>query len=405
MRSATRILRRAAPFVVVSVLGCTSSSTITISPTDPNDTIWVDGVAYEPTAIKNQSGRLKVPRSTIYWVLAGETVFVKWSDFHARIPFSVAIWDCNICAEAAARSAGREICLLPDGTRPVLAFADGVGIQFTDGHVTAGPFAWQSGCYAPAATADQDDGAPAVFNSFTATGTSHVASVWDGAPVSGGVTYEAHGTHSASFFTVPQGGHAAVPVKTLAPFVDPATGTADANHWIWSVDTSTDSNGRVSWAENYGGTVAVGHVRVFKGAIVHVFDPNLCFPLQECDVLQITALVVPARIRVFDLAINTVSGGADPFQDAHFTCRSDPSAPSGDGDIDFTHCRGGRAMSNLTITPTYDPGGLPPRATDAPFRSPFTWIAEFDANQPAPTLAQGENLYLEFTLVDANTVH
>jgi hypothetical protein len=390
--------------VLLSILGCTNTVGFSISPTDPNDTVWLAAVAYEPTAIKNQSGRLKVPRSTNYWVLAGETVYTKWSDLHVRVPFNQSIWDCNLCAETAARRVGREICTLPDGKRPVLDLT-GLGVQFTDGHVTVGPLDPLGGCYAPALTPDQDDGPPTAIITFTATGTSQIASVWDGAVVAGGVTYEAYGAHSASFFAVPQGGHATIPVKTLNPWVAPATGVGDANHWIWSVATSTDANGRVSWAENYGGTVAVSHVRVFKGAIVHVVDPNLCFPLQECDVLQITAIIVPARIRVFDLPINTVSGGADPFQDAHFTCRSDPSAPSGDGDIDFTHCRGGRAMSNLIITPTYDPGAPPPAAPDAPFRAPFTWIAEFDSNQPAPTLAQGENLYLEFTLVDAGTVH
>jgi hypothetical protein len=59
-------------------------------------------------------------------------------------------------------------------------------------------------------------------------------------------------------------------------------------------------------------------------------------------------------------------------------------------------------MSVLHITPTYDPGAPPNDAQDATFRQPFIWVAEFDAGLPAPTLGQGENLWIEFTLRDVH---
>ena len=38
-------------FVCAAILSCTSQSTIQLSPTDPDNTIWVAGVVYQPGVI------------------------------------------------------------------------------------------------------------------------------------------------------------------------------------------------------------------------------------------------------------------------------------------------------------------------------------------------------------------
>jgi hypothetical protein len=86
----------------------------------------------------------------------------------------------------------------------------------------------------------------------------------------------------------------------------------------------------------------------------------------------------------------------------HLHCLSDPSAAP-DGDIDLTRCRiGGGQMSRWTVTPAYDPSQSPP--ADQPVRTPLTWVVEFNDAFPAPVLAAGEDLAIEFTLLDIQSL-
>jgi hypothetical protein len=390
-------------FVCAAILSCTSQSNIQLSPTDPDNTIWVAGIVYQPGVIRNQTGRLKVPASNNYWVLAGENVFVKWSDYHAHVKIDGSIWDCNLCPENVARNAGRDICPLPDGSHVALGFAGGtrfseLGAPIGGQPQMSGLFLWSDGCFIPGPTQTEEDSPPV----SPLTITVNRLGLWVGQAADASTTYPTRGAspQTAWFQVVPQGGHAVQPPDQLTPFVDPSTNVPDTGHWVWTATTSTDASGRVLWSENYGGGLAVGRVRVYKGGVFHDYDPNTCYPAEECDVFVIISPVVPRRIRVFDTPINTVSGTTNPFQASPYSCNSDPTAA--DGDIDFTRCRGGRAMSVLHITPTYDPGAPPNDAQDATFRQPFIWVAEFDAGLPAPTLGQGENLWIEFTLRDVH---
>ena len=124
-------------------------------------------------------------------------------------------------------------------------------------------------------------------------------------------------------------------------------------------------------------------------------------PFYPDGTFLITGAIAPRRIRV--------SEHTDPNlpldrQLDLFHCASDPAAAAAGGDIDLTRCRGDAAAPNIElVTPAYQPSAAPPATLDV--RTPLTWIAEFNRSFPAPVLSAGDDLWIEFTLRDAASVH
>lgn len=128
-----------------------------------------------------------------------------------------------------------------------------------------------------------------------------------------------------------------------------------------------------------------------------MFDPNLCAPLSECQVFTVTGSTVPAGIRVYGHEPGPTVGGRDPFENPLISCDSDANLAY--GDIDLSRCRGNGPV--IPITPAYDPHTPTSQSASDPLtRAPLTWVAEFDAMHPAPTLVRGEDLWIEFVLRD-----
>ena len=371
---------------LVAGSGCTSTVAFTPRPNEPNNTVWLQGVRFEPAFVRDAS--LKLGPSDTYWLLPGEQTFVKWQDYHVRAPFDGSTWDCNFCAELRARSRGQDVCPLPDGKRPVFAFsAAQVLVQESPSPVpnstpqSAGPFQWDDGCFIPSAAADQPDFGPMGVVSVTVNRSA----TWLAEADIGGATFPSRSPDSATFSVVPQGGRLAMSPRRIMQYVDPSTRQPDPKHWAWKVDVTTDPNGTPRWSESFSPGVAVGHARVLKGTFVN-------------GVFSITATVVPSRIRVYERIDPNLT---DPFRSDIFYCFSDPTAA--DGDVDLTRCRsGGGQVTRKLVTPAYDLSLSPP--SDAAVRTPLTWIVEFSDALPVPTLNAGEDLAIEFTLLDAASV-
>jgi hypothetical protein len=179
--------------------------------------------------------------------------------------------------------------------------------------------------------------------------------------------------------------------RPLVRFTDPVTGQEDANHWLWIVGVSTDARGKTWWDASFSTQIIVGHVRVYTGRVV-TGDP-----FYPDGSLLLTGTVVPRRIRGYE----QIPRADNPFDDTNvFRCDSDPTAPAGDGDIDLTRCRhDADPPSRQIATPAYQPFANPSITQDV--RTPLTWVAEFDRAFPPPTLANGDGLWIEFTLQDA----
>src|SRR5262245_22759642 len=372
--------------LLLSGMGCTQTTAFHLVPGDPNNTIWVGDVRFEPPFVRDTTQ--KIGPSYVYWTLAGEPVFVKWLDFHAHVMVSGTIWDCNLCAEKAAQARGGEICPLPGGQHPRGTYPD-VGVQFFESlGQTARPFLWSDGCF----TLGPPDTGPSADLSFTVSRSA----TWFGLAEAAGTTYRARRPFAATFWGVGAGGHLVMPPHQLQRYVDPATAQPDANHWVWKVGVTTDANGKTWWDESFSPGITVERVRLYTGRVVtgDPFVPDGTF--------VISAVIVPRRIGVYT-SINPQL--TDPFGAYLFRCASDPAATASGGDIDITQCRGDvPGPSTELVTPAYQPSDTPPATPDV--RTPLTWVAEFNNAFPAPVPTGGDDLWIEFTLRDtASVVH
>lgn len=358
--------------------GCTSVVALAPRPGDPDDTVWLQGVRFDPSFVRDTS--LKLGESDVYWVLPGEQAFVKWQDYHVHAPVDGSPWDCNFCAELRSRSQGGDVCRLPDGKRPAFAFS-AAQVQVQESPLpaglansnpqAAGPFQWDDGCFTPAPAADQPDFGPMGAVSIAVNRSAS----WTARADIGDAIFPSRSPDSATFWVIPP---PMPPRETLAPYVDPSTQRADLHHWIWTVQVTTDANGKPWWSENFAPGLAVGKVRVLRGTSPVVPPPH--------------------RVRVYERIDTNLR---DPFGSDIFYCLSDPTAV--DGDIDLTRCRGfGGQITPRRITPAYDRDRDPP--ADQLVRTPLTWVVEFSDTSPAPTLNPGESLAIEFTLLDAASV-
>lgn len=358
------------------------------------------GVRFDPSFVSDP--RLRLAPSSVHWVLPGEQVLVKWEDLYVKADVGQGPSECHLCAAMAGDTQGMVICDPQPNSYVALITVNELGIitrerstPFPNDLQVLGYFIWQQGCFTPGASPDQDLG-PARPPSFTVNRSAQWAVRIGGeAPTSVAVTVRKPaiavapgvGSPVATFWVVPSGSQLGMDPRKLQPL--------DLNHFRFFV-ASRDVNGTAWWTDNFAPGLAVGRVRIYKGKIV-TDDPF--FPGESY--LQVRN-VIPRRIRVYD---PFDPNRTDPFASDVFYCLADPNASTGDGDIDLTRCRSGSGdPTRRLITPAYDPQAPPPQ--DQPTRVPLTWIVEFDASSgfPPPTLGDGEDLYVEFTLRDAASV-
>ncbi|HEY3065719.1 MAG TPA: prolipoprotein diacylglyceryl transferase [Methylomirabilota bacterium] len=360
-------------------------------------------VRFEPSFVGADTD-WKLPPSTgnVYWLPPGEQVRVKWKDLLATADVGQGPRDCDLCAAYIARSDHHMTVCTDPAENQYLAFMElkELGVIVDGGrplppvptNLQTIPLIWQAGCFA----ASTPPRYPTIVTvSRSAQWAVVILSTYDidtsvavtaGDPGVG--LKPTIGLPVATMWVVPTGGRRVMDPRKLDPYVQ----VGDVTTWKWSLGT-TDRDGTRFWAENFSPRLAVGRVRVFKAKIVYD-DPF--FP--ECEFVgcfQITGAAAPQRIRVYQ-SPNNPDTCPDLSCDLFF-CRGDAATP--DGNIDFSACRAPGPPPH-PATPAYITDDMP-TGDRPPITDPLTWVVVFNesAGFPAPVLADGEDLYIEFTLL------
>ena len=360
-------------------------------------------VRFEPSFVGEDSD-WKLPGSSgnVYWLAPREQVRVKWKDLLASADIGSGPRDCDLCAAFTARSDhGMAVCADPAENQYVGfmelkelgVISDGPpGPVPTDLQTIA--LVWQYGCFSrttaprnpPTVTINRSGTWAVVF--LRAYDVDAAIAITAGRP--GVALQPTVGVPAARMWVVPSGGRRVMDPRKLEKYVD----IGDVRTWKFRLG-QTERDGVRFWDENFSPQLKVGRIQVFKAKIV--FDDPF-FP--ECEFVgcfQISGAAVPARIRVYQEPNNPDTCSGDLSCDVFF-CRGDATAP--DGNIDLRSCRDPSSPAR-DATPAYLTDVVPDPSDPATFiKDPLTWVVEFNDSRgfPAPTLAEGEDLWIQFTL-------